>query len=275
LLLAAGAGQTPRDDPFFGRTRIPPPATGCAAGRLLILLPDAAGGAGALGGAGRFRGAFCSAGHSAATPPSTQPSASPPSNRYQPSPAAAPPPRHPGRVHVAAGNRAKPLGAAAVVHRAGRSSAAPGSVRLLHQLGGQPCRVAWRRMELSRAIGRHQRQRPRRSGLDPRAASPGSVPVTVSRIGGSSADRNPRPVDDAGGGASLAERRPAAGPLPARNQRRPRRRCSRTSPTCRSRVSAWMRDAPAILDRVGCRATHRDPRQSVRCTHPTVRSTTC
>jgi hypothetical protein len=36
----------------------------------------------------------------------------------------------------------------------------------------------------------------------------------VSRIGGSYADRNPRPVDDTGAGASMAERKPSATLLP-------------------------------------------------------------
>jgi hypothetical protein len=40
--------------------------------------------------------------------------------------------------------------------------------------------------------------------------------VTVSRIGVSSGDRNPRPVDDAGPDASLAERKPSVGLPPPR-----------------------------------------------------------
>ncbi len=227
LLLTGCVSQTPRDDPFFGRTRLPPPPTGSVTGRAadpyyqtppVVQMSSGA----VAGSAGPAAGMPSAApGLSAATPPPTPPSNSP-SYRYSPPTAATPPP-----AAIPAGSASPPgiapnlLAPRPLSTAAPRSSAMPGSVPAGPPAGpSTPSTVpngGWSSPgPATPAAASPPAGAPPLAQPGARAPLPGSIPVTVSRIGPSSADRSPRPVDDAGAGASLAERKPAAGPLPPR-----------------------------------------------------------
>ncbi|MEN6458089.1 MAG: hypothetical protein ABFC63_04105 [Thermoguttaceae bacterium] len=238
-LLAGCAGQTSHDDPFFGCTRVPPPSTGAVTGRAadpyyktppVVQMPPAAAPCPATPG-GTIPGI------SPTTPATTTPATTPATTPGTPTPAPASP-YSPSAGATTSPTTSQPgfsqnmLAPRPLSTSPSRSTAAQGTPAYAPRYV-PPANPATTTNGASTYPGVSTSTLPSANSATPSttgpsattppvvapsavtpapaqpnsaSAAPQPAPVAVSRIGSSSADRSPRPVDDGGGPWSVAGR---------------------------------------------------------------------